>query len=181
MLSVYTISLHVLSSVHCSETSALTFSLFPPLTMTAMAVLLLHPVHSSQSLLYGLSVTAVHCLSFFSIQGLTSFLTIPTSSFIPSSSFSFSSSSLNVGILDCFIFTLLLFSIYPVFPGTSQSPVSAAVTISLNQTSHRMMIDTSNARCMTLNTSSPSFPIPDHSLCSFLVDENMLLPSKPEA
>lgn len=154
----------VLSSVHCSETSALIFSLFLPLTMMTVAVLLLHPVHTSQSLLYGVSLIAVHCLSFFSFQGLTSLLTIPTSSFISSSSFSFSSSSLNVGILHCFIFTLLLFSIYPVFPRTSQSPIATAVTISLNQTFYQTMIDTSNSRCMILNPSSPSFPIPDHSL-----------------
>lgn len=52
-----------------------------PWQLQTMVVLLLHPVLTSQSLLYGLSVRAVH-FSFFRLQDLTSFLTVPTSSFI---------------------------------------------------------------------------------------------------
>lgn len=107
-----------------------------------MASLLLHAVHTSQSLFYGPIIVA-HSVSF---QGLTSLT-------IFSSSSSFSASSLNVGVLYCSTLSFSLFSLYPLSPGTSQWLASTAITISLNQTFYPAVIDTSKARCVILHTS----------------------------
>lgn len=145
-----------------------------------MVILLLHPGHTSQSLLYGLSAIAVH-FSFFRLQSLTSFLTISALSFTLSSSLSFSSSSLNAGVLHCFIFSLLLFSFYPMFPWTNQSP-------GIHSYHHLTKSDfISNSDwylkfklCNTQYFISLLSQFQTVLLCSFLVNDTMLLPTKPE-
>lgn len=121
-----------------------------------MVFLLLHPVHTFQSLFYGPIIVA-YSVSF---QGLTSSLTILSFS-------SFSASSLNIGVLYCSTLRFSLFSLYPLFLGTSQWLTSTAITTSLNQTFYPTVTDTSKARCVWYSTLhfSPSFLI---SLFSFV-------------
>lgn len=81
---------------------------FPPLTLKNNGL----PAASSRahSPIFALwpSFIVGHSLSFLSFQGLTSPLTIP-------SSFFFSASSLNVGVLHCSILSLLLSSLYLLY------------------------------------------------------------------
>lgn len=81
---------------------------FPPLTLKNNGL----PAASSRahSPIFALwpSFIVAHSLSFLSFQGLTSPLTIP-------SSFFFSASSLNVGVLHCSILSLLLSSLYLLY------------------------------------------------------------------
>lgn len=134
------ISLHVCSSIHCDEASALFYS-FLCWRWKTMASLLLHPVHTSQSLFYDPIIVA-YSVSF---QGLTSSLTILSSSS--------SASSLNVGVLYCSTLSFSLFSLYALSPRTSHWLASTAIAISLNQTFYPTVIDTSKARCVIHNTS----------------------------
>lgn len=66
-----TISLHIHCPIHCKETSTLTFTLsYPDIQKQWPAV------HTSQSLLYGLSIIVAHSLSLLSFHGLTSLTTL---------------------------------------------------------------------------------------------------------